>query len=128
MDPRLTANMNHRPGGLQESGLADVVACFLAVNSADDVGTQFVVAGAGAETAVKVVLHLRKEAGANLAVGGKAHAAARSAECLADGRDDTDLADAVRKGVAAGGFAGLARRQLDQRQGAANTVEDLAQV
>ena len=50
---------------------------------------------------------LRKEASADFAVGGEAHAAAGSAECLADRRDDADFADAVGKSIAAGRFAGL---------------------
>src|SRR5208337_2741181 len=108
VDPRSTADVDHRSGRLEESRLTDVVAGFLLLDGADNVGAQFLVAGAGAEAAIEVVLDLRKQAGANFAVGGETHPAAGAAKGLTHRRDDSDLTDAVCKRIAPGGFAHLA--------------------
>lgn len=126
-DARLSANVDHGTGGLEETWLADVVAGFFHMNGTDDVGAEFLVACASAKAAVEIVLHLRKEAGANFAVGSEADAAACSTKCLADWRDDSDFANAVSECVAPGGFAGLARRQLDEREDATDPVDNFAQ-
>ena len=119
------ADVDHRPRRFQESRLTDVVAGFLPLDGLDNVGAQFLFAGAGAEAAVEVVLDLRKEARANLAVGGETHPAACAAKRLAHRRNNSDLTDAICKCIAPGGFAGFPRRELDQRQSAADAFDNL---
>jgi hypothetical protein len=106
-------------------GLADVVARFFSLHGPVDVSAEFGVTFAGAHVAIEIVLHLRKKAGADLAVGGESNTAARTAEGLCDGRDDADFAAAIGKGVAARGFAGFARRHRDERQYAADAIDNL---
>ena len=127
VDHRSTANVDHRPGRFEESRLTDVVARFLPQDGLDNVFAQFLVAGPCAEAAVEVVLHLREQAGANLAVRGEAHPAACAAKGLADRRDDSDFTHAVSKGVATGCLAGLARRKFDERKRAANALHNFAE-
>src|SRR6202042_2840764 len=64
----LSADVDHGAGGLEESGLADVMAGFLSLHNLVDVAAQFRIGFAGAHVAVEVMLELREQAGANLAV------------------------------------------------------------
>ena len=86
---------------------------FLRDDSANEV-CQFVVARAAAHLGVQVMIPDREQAGANLAVGGDADAAAMSAEGMRDGSDDADLADAIVEAVTSRGF-GARVWDLDQR-------------
>jgi len=101
---------------LRRTGLADVMARLLPLHRTHDILTQFPLARAGAQASAEIVLHLRKQAGANLAVGGEPHPAARSAEGLAHRRDDADLAHAILKCIAPRGLARFAERQLYERK------------
>ncbi len=104
---RLAADVDHGAGRLEEAGFADVVAGFLALHGAVDVGAELGVGGAGAHAAVEVVLDLGEQAGADFAVGGEADAAAGSAEGLGDGGDDADFAGAVGRSRSGGRFRWL---------------------
>ena len=64
----LPADMHHRPRRFQESRLADVMPGLFPLHGTHNIGAEFLVAGAGPQAPVKIVLHLRKKAGANLAV------------------------------------------------------------
>lgn len=64
----LAPDMDHGAGGLEESGLANVVASLLALDDAVDVTAQFVVGFAGTHVTVQVVVDLGEEAGANFSV------------------------------------------------------------
>src|ERR1700688_4770565 len=97
--------MHHVARRLLESGLADVMARLLAQYDAANVVVQIGVASAPVQDSVEVVIALREEAGADLAVGGEADAAAVSAEGVRDRGDDADLSQAVVEAVAAGGLA-----------------------
>src|SRR5215469_16570145 len=66
---RSTADVNHRSGGFQETRFADMMARFLLLNGTENILAQFRLGSAGAHAPVKVVLDLRKKAGADLAVG-----------------------------------------------------------
>ncbi len=76
----LPADVDHRTRGLFEAGLADVMASFLAVDDLADIAREFGVGGSADHAAGEVVIHLREEARANLAVGGEANPAAVAAE------------------------------------------------
>ena len=88
---------------------------FFLIGDELDVGAEFVVGVAGDHVSVEVVVELREEASADLAVGGQANAGAGSAEWVGDGRDDADLADAVREGEAACGVAGVVEPERAER-------------
>src|ERR1044071_2925584 len=95
------ADEAHRAGGLLEVGLVDVVARLLLVDERADVVGELFARRAGAEDFAQGVFGLGEEAGSYLAVGREAHARARAAEGLGDGRDDAYLAGrAVREAVA----------------------------
>src|SRR5436190_7728372 len=115
--------MHHRPRRAHEVGFADVVALFfLAHNIADEI-RKLVVGGAATHQFVQIVVPDGKQAGANLAVGGNANAAAMAAERVRNRGDDSDLADAVVETIAAGGLTAGARN-LDQRPVLAHALED----
>src|SRR5271170_6153684 len=97
---QLAADVNHAARGLEEVRFADVVSRFLQSHRALDECGQLIVAASALHHAVEVVIELRKQASADFAVGSKAEAAALSAECLRDWRDDAYLSNAVVKGVA----------------------------
>src|SRR5579863_5324064 len=94
---RSTADMHHGSRRLEEARFADMMACLLALNGFENVGTEFRIAGSGPQAPIKIVLHLREETGANLAVGSESKPAASAAERLSDRRDDADLAHAILK-------------------------------
>src|ERR1039458_4154471 len=104
-----------------------MMARFLTLNGTENVRAEFRIARPGPQSPVKIVLHLREETGANLAVGGEPHPAARPAEGLAHRCDDADLANSIAKGVAPRRLAQLARRQLDERKHAADAFHNLGQ-
>src|ERR1039458_1517619 len=91
--------MHHRSRGLQESWFPDMMTGFLTLHCTENVVAQFGIAGPSPEAPVQVVLDLREEAGANLAVRGEPDSAAGSAKRLAHRGDDADLTDSVGKGV-----------------------------
>ena len=100
--------MDHGARGFEKAGLADVMAGFFLFYGTDDEFLQILVGGAAAHFTKQVVLDIRKEAGADLAVGGEADAAAGSAKGLGDGCDDTDFTFAfcarpIGKTISAGG-------------------------
>ena len=111
--------MHHRAGGFEESRLADVMPCLLLYGCTHDEGAQVFVGCSLAHLSVQVMFNVRKQAGANFAVGGEPDTAAGAAEGLGDRRDDADLghassAGAVGESVAAGGFAGRVGRERAQ--------------
>ena len=110
----LSADMHHGARRGHEIGFADVVALFFLLDHAANEFRQFFVGSAAAHLGVQVVVPDGKQAGADLAVGGDADAAAVSAEGMGDRRDDADLADAVVEAVAARGLA-AGMRNFDQR-------------
>ena len=63
-----TAYMHHAARRLQEAGLPDMMAGLFALNDVANSYTQIVVAGSTPHHAGKIVVCLRKEAGANLAI------------------------------------------------------------
>lgn len=75
-------DVDHAAGGLEEARFANVMAGFLLVDSSANEGSEIVVSPTTAHDCVEVVVELREEAGADLAVGGEADAAALSAEGL----------------------------------------------
>jgi hypothetical protein len=119
--------MDHGARGFEEAGLADVVARFLLLYGSQDEFAQLFVGGAAAHFSAEIVFEIRKEAGADLAVGGEADAAARSAEGLGDGGDDADLAYSVGEAIAAGGFAGGVGCERTQGMDGVQTGDDFAQ-
>jgi len=121
------ADVNHGSGRLEEAGLSDVMAGFLALHSLENVVAQFRVIGAASHAPVQVVFDLREKAGADFAVGREADAAARAAEGLGHRGDDANFAHAIRKGVTTCGFAGFARSEVDEGQHAADAIYDFSQ-
>src|SRR5689334_13874025 len=99
--------MHHRSRRRYEPRLADMMACFLVIDDFANELHHVFVAGAALHQCREVVFANGEQAGANLAVGGDAHAAAVSAEWMRHGGDDTDLANAVFEGVAVRGLASL---------------------
>src|ERR1700733_3959679 len=85
------AYVDHAAAGLEEAGLADVVAGLLLHDHVADIGCEIVVRAAAVQDAVEVVVGLGEEAGADLAVGGKADAAAGATEGAGDRGDDADF-------------------------------------
>jgi hypothetical protein len=127
VNPQSAADVNHRTGGFEESRLTDVVAGLLAQDCLDDVSAEILIARAGAEAAIEVVLDLREQAGANFAVGCEPHPAACAAKGLADRRDNSDFTNAVCKCIAPSGFARFPRRKFDERKRAADAVDNFAE-
>ena len=116
--------MYHGPRWFQESGLADVMAGLLPLNGTKNEGAKFLIARAAEHVAVEVVVGLRKEAGADFAVGGEADTAACAAEGLRYRGNDADFALAVGKAVTASGLACFERGQLDQWENAADALNN----
>src|SRR5271165_1507356 len=99
--PESAPDMHHRAGRRYKARLADMVACFLVINGlANEIG-EFVIAGAVLHSRGEIVLAHREQAGANLAVGGDAHAAAMPAERMRNGSNNADFADAILEDIAA---------------------------
>src|SRR5882757_5198724 len=103
---RLAADVDHAAAGLEEAGLADVVAGFLLRDDVANVAGEVIVRTTAVEHAVEIVVGLGKEAGADLAVRGEPDAAAGAAEGAGDRRNDADLTDTVVEGEALRRFAG----------------------
>src|SRR6476659_943291 len=115
MPPRgLSADVDHGAGGGNEVGLTNVMAGFLAFHNAADELNQRFVARAAPHQFGEVVIPDGEEAGADLAVGSDAHAAAVAAERMGNRSNDADLTDAVGEAVAERGFAG-GTENLNQR-------------
>ena len=108
------ADVDHAAGGLEEAGLADVVAGLFALDDGANPLGEIVVGGAAVHETGEIVVGLGEEAGADFAVRGEADAAAVAAEGSGDGRDDADFAEAVVEGEAAGGFAEVVGGKLDE--------------
>src|SRR5450631_277587 len=124
---RSAPNVDHGSRRIEEVRLSNVVPRFLLLDGTHDVGAQFLVVRTCAQTSIEVMFNLREQAGANLAVRCKPHAAARTAEGLAHGRDNSNLANAIFKGVAARRFAGFARWHLHKRQDTPDALDDFLQ-
>src|ERR1700761_2095510 len=73
---RSAADVDHAAAGLEEAGLADVVAGLFLRDHVADIAREIVVRAAAAQDSVEVVVGLREEAGADLAVRCEADAAA----------------------------------------------------
>src|SRR5258708_11874328 len=97
--------MHHGAGGGHKIGLADMVAGFFFLDDAANEFCQFVVRRAAEHLVVQIMVPDGKQAGANLAVGGNANAAAVSAKRMRYRRDDADFSDAVVKAITAGGLS-----------------------
>jgi len=92
-----------------------VMTGFFLIGDELDVGAEFVVGVAGDHVSVEVVVELREEASADLAVGGQANTGTGSTERVGDGRDNADLTDAIGKREAARGVAGVVERERAER-------------
>src|SRR4051812_13690371 len=121
---RLAADVHHAARRLFKTGLADMVARFLFTDHGMNVGDDFGIGVAGAHASGQIVIEDGKQARADLAIGGKTHAAAMSAERMRHRRDDADLSDAVVELEAACGFAAL-MFDLDQRTKLLHLFEDM---
>src|SRR5205814_8217637 len=88
-----------------------------------DKRSQLLVGSAALHLAGEVVIKEGKEAGADLSIGGQAHAAAVSAERMRHGRDDADLAHAIVELIPPGGLA-VGMRNLDQRAKRLHALQD----
>src|ERR1700690_1806780 len=91
----LSADVDHRARSGNEARLADMMALFLVIDRLANECGQLFIAGAVAHERREIMLAHREQAGADLAVGGDANAAAVSAEGVRHRSDDADLADAV---------------------------------
>src|ERR1035441_3761735 len=101
------------------------MAGFLILYCTENVVAQFGIAGSGPESPIEVMFDLRKEAGANLAIGGEPDSAAGSAKGLTHGSDNADLTHAVGKGVATRCFTGVAWCEINQGEDAADAIDNL---
>ena len=106
--------MDHAARGLQESGLADVMAGFLLLNRPLDERCHLRIAAPTLHHAVQITVGLRKEACSDLAIRCQPHTATVAAEGLGYGCDDPNFADAIIEGVANGSLTGCMRWQLYQ--------------
>src|ERR1039457_6516412 len=97
--------MHHRSRRRNKSWLADVVALLFVLDGMGDELDHVFVAGALRHQASQIVLADREQTGPDLAVRCYADAAAMSAEGMRHRCNDSDLANAVFKHVAAGGLA-----------------------
>src|SRR5262245_27736377 len=84
------------------------------------------VVDAAAQQRAEIRPRRREEAGVEDAVRGKPRARAAAAERLRDGRDESDLARAVRVGIALGDLARVGRCERRDRMDRADRVADLA--
>src|SRR5216683_2661172 len=110
----LSPDMYHGSRCRHKIRLANVVALFFPGDDIADKFGQVIVRSAAAHEFMQIVLPHGEQAGANLAVGGDANAAAMSAERMRDRRDDSDFTNPVVEAVTPGGFA-AGMRDFDER-------------
>src|SRR5579859_538736 len=118
--------MHHRPRCRNKIRLPDVMARFLFADHVADEPDEFVVRSAAAHKFMQVMVPYRKQAGANLAVGGNANAAAMPAEGMRYRSNNSDLANAVVKAITAGGLTVL-MRDFDQRPVLRHALENFVE-
>ena len=97
--------MHHGPRGRHEIWFADVVALFFILDRLHDELDQLSVRRSAAHQFVEVVVPYREQAGAQLAIGRDADAAAMAAEWMRHRGDDSDFSNIIGETVTARGLA-----------------------
>src|SRR5271165_2046332 len=92
-----------------------MVARLLGFDRLLDEGSEIFIRAAARQHTIEIVIEVGKEAGADLAIGGEADAAAGPAKGLRDGRDDANFSYAIVEGIAARSFTGAVAGQSHQR-------------
>src|SRR5437899_2114222 len=104
------ADLAHRArGALERRTLVDLVLQLLVADCLGQDVRQIVVAGSGPQRPAQVPLVDRKQARADLSIGGEPNAIARAAERLRHRVDEAELADAVAEREPSRGAAGFGR-------------------
>src|SRR5579863_4812199 len=95
----LSPDVHHGPRRRHKIRLADVMTLFFSENHTANELRQFFIRCPALHLRVQIVVPDREQAGANLAIGGDADAAAVAAERMRDRSDDPNLANAVIEAV-----------------------------
>src|SRR5215203_166370 len=106
MNRKLAANETHRTRCRGEFGVVYVMTGFFLENDFADKFDDFRTARTASENIAQVMFFGRKQACADLPIGGQANSRTRAAEHFGNGRDDSDFARRIiRKRIFPGGFA-----------------------
>src|SRR6266404_4086022 len=122
----LSPDMHHCPRRLNKIRLADVVARFFSLDNPTDELHEIVIRSSAAHQFMQVVVPNGEQAGANLAVGGDADAAAMAAEGMRNRRDDSNFANAIVKTITASRLAACVR-DFDKRPIICHAAQDFVE-
>src|SRR3982074_2917493 len=112
----LTANMHHGSRSGHESRLPDMVPLFFLYDDFLDELSELFIRSAASHQFVQIMLPNREQAGAQLAIGGDADAAAVATERMRHRGNDSNLAHAIGEAIAPSGFATLVRNLLQRHK------------
>lgn len=119
------ADMNHGSGGLEKTGLSNVVASFLFLHCTHDEAAQILIRSPIFEQTGEIVLRIGKQAGPYLPIGSQSDSAACPAEGLRDRRNDPNFTNSVGKTVTPSRLTSGIRRKKCERSNAVQPLDDL---